>query len=282
MAMIDLNDELAQDYLADCREHLAMIEADLLSLTMGEPQTGEAQLSRVYRGMHFIWGGSAFFDLIKIRELAYKVEQSLTSLRSQNTAITANQVRSLISASDTLSELIRHPVVSNEANIQGIMDDLDRLLADSQSSTGSAQTAPLSQSRHKGKSLRILLAEDDFACRLLLQTFLSRYGECHSAVNGKEAVEAFRLSMERNQPYDLICMDIMMPEMDGREAVRRIRAIEEASGILSTSGVKIIMTTTVEDVKEVILCFQELCDAYLMKPIDLTELIGQMKHFQLV
>jgi two-component system chemotaxis response regulator CheY len=77
-------------------------------------------------------------------------------------------------------------------------------------------------------------------------------------------------------------MDIMMPEMDGREAVRRIRAIEEASGILSTSGVKIIMTTTVEDVKEVILCFQELCDAYLMKPIDLAELVEQMRRYQLI
>jgi two-component system chemotaxis response regulator CheY len=282
MAMIDLNDELAQDYLADCREHLAAIEADLLSLSMGGAPTGEAQLSRVYRGVHFIWGGSAFFDLMKIRELAYKMEQGLNLLRSQNTAITAKQVRCLISASDALSELIRHPVASNQADIQICMDDLDSLLADNQSSTGSAQTVELIQAHGKGKSLRILLAEDDFACRLLLQTFLSRYGECHSAVNGKEAVEAFRLSTERNQPYDLICMDIMMPEMDGREAVRRIRAIEEASGILSTSGVKIIMTTTVEDVKEVILCFQELCDAYLMKPIDLAELVEQMRRYQLI
>jgi two-component system chemotaxis response regulator CheY len=116
----------------------------------------------------------------------------------------------------------------------------------------------------------------------VLQTFLSRHGECQAAVNGTEAVEAFRIAMEQGKPYDLICMDILMPEMNGREAVRHIRAMEEARGILSTLGAKIIMTTTVEDVKEVILCYQELCDAYLMKPIDLTELIGQMKRFQLV
>jgi len=77
-------------------------------------------------------------------------------------------------------------------------------------------------------------------------------------------------------------MDIMMPEVDGREAVRRIRAIEEINGILSSSGVKIIMTTTVEDVKEVIRCFQELCDLYLMKPIDLAELVEHMKRYQLI
>lgn len=280
--MIDLNDELAQDYLADCREHLVAIEADLLSLAMGGLPANDDRLSRVYRGVHFIWGGAAFFDLLTIRELSYKMEWSLNLLRSQNAAITPKQVRTLISATDKLSELIRNPVVSNQTSIQASMDDLDGQVPNCRPSTDSDEAIALKQPRKTDKPLRILLAEDDFACRLLLQTFLARYGECHIAVNGKEAVEAFRISMEQEQPYDMICMDIMMPEMDGREAVRRIRAIEEDHGILSTSGAKVIMTTTVEDVKEVILCFQELCDAYLMKPIDLAELVGQMKRYQLI
>jgi two-component system, chemotaxis family, chemotaxis protein CheY len=77
-------------------------------------------------------------------------------------------------------------------------------------------------------------------------------------------------------------MDIMMPEMNGREAVRRVRALEEEHGIVSTSGAKIVMTTAVDDIKEVIRCFRELCDAYLIKPIDLSKLLGHMKSFQLV
>jgi two-component system, chemotaxis family, chemotaxis protein CheY len=116
----------------------------------------------------------------------------------------------------------------------------------------------------------------------VLQAFLSRYGDCHIAVNGKEAVDAFRAAVERGEPYDMICMDIMMPEMDGREAVRQIRALEEANAILSTAGAKIIMTTTVEDVKEVIRCFMELCDAYLTKPIDLSRLLSYMQSYGLV
>jgi two-component system chemotaxis response regulator CheY len=280
--MIDLDDELAQDYLADCREHLAAIEADLLALAMGGAPTDEDRLSRVYRGVHFIWGGAAFFDLMKIRELSYKMEQSLDLLRSPNTVISPKQVRALISATDKLNDLIRNPAVSNQSSIQATMDDLEGQRVDRQPSTDSVQETAAGQPSKMDKCLRFLLAEDDFACRLLLQTFLSRYGECHIAVNGKEAVEAFRISMDQHQPYDLICMDIMMPEMDGREAVRRIRAIEEEHGTRSTSGVKIIMTTTVEDVKEVILCFQELCDAYLMKPIDLAELVGQMKRYELI
>jgi two-component system chemotaxis response regulator CheY len=82
--------------------------------------------------------------------------------------------------------------------------------------------------------MRALLVEDDFASRLLLQTFLFRFGECHAAANGREAVEVFRASWEMGLPYDLICMDVMMPEMDGCEAVRQIRAQEQARGILST------------------------------------------------
>jgi two-component system chemotaxis response regulator CheY len=128
----------------------------------------------------------------------------------------------------------------------------------------------------------VLLVEDDFASRLLLQSFLGRYGECHVAVNGREAVESFRYASERGQRYDLICMDIMMPEMDGREAVRQVRAMEKSHGILSTGGAKIIMTTTVDDIKQVSQCFHELCDAYLKKPIDLAELLSQMRSYQLV
>ncbi|MGO9893147.1 MAG: response regulator [Bryobacteraceae bacterium] len=130
--------------------------------------------------------------------------------------------------------------------------------------------------------MRTLIVEDDFTSRLVLQTFLSRYGECHIAVNGKEAVAAFRSALEGGEGYDLVCMDIMMPEMDGREAVNRIRALEQARGIPSTSGAKIIMTTALKDMKEMARCFEELCDAYLMKPVKLAELLNQIRLYGLV
>jgi two-component system chemotaxis response regulator CheY len=95
-------------------------------------------------------------------------------------------------------------------------------------------------------------------------------------------VEACRLALDQGKMYHLICMDIMMPEMDGREAVRQVRAIEEAHGILAKSGAKIIMTTAVDDLKEVMRCFEEFCDAYLMKPINLANLLRQMKAYRLI
>jgi two-component system chemotaxis response regulator CheY len=131
--------------------------------------------------------------------------------------------------------------------------------------------------------MKTLIVEDDFTSRLFLQTFLSRFGACHIAVNGKEAVEAFRMATDNRSPYDLICMDIMMPEMDGQEAVKQIRAMEQArSASLPSSGVKIIMTTAVTDIKVVMQSFRELCDAYLFKPIDTAKLLSELISLQLV
>ena len=130
--------------------------------------------------------------------------------------------------------------------------------------------------------MRTLIVEDDFTARLLLQQVLSQYGECHLAVNGKEAVEAFQAAAGRGQPYDLVCMDILMPVLDGPGAVRQIRAFEEERGLLGHDGAKIVMTTAVEDVREVIRSFQQLCDAYLIKPVEVAKLMGLLRDFRLI
>lgn len=129
--------------------------------------------------------------------------------------------------------------------------------------------------------MKTLIVDDDFTSRLVLQSFLSRYGECHIAVNGKEAVEAFRSASEDREKYDLVCMDIMMPEMDGQAAIRAIREQEASASIFST-GVKIFMTTARGEVKDVIMAFQGLCDSYLVKPINLANLLEDLKGFGLV
>ena len=124
--------------------------------------------------------------------------------------------------------------------------------------------------------MKTLVVEDDFTSRLLLQELLKGYGASHVAVNGKEAVEAARIALEAGEPYDLICLDIMMPEMDGHAALKEIRAMETARGITSTHGVKIIMTTAVDDTKDVMSAFYELCDAYIFKPIERARLRDEL------
>ena len=63
--------------------------------------------------------------------------------------------------------------------------------------------------------LKILIAEDDLISRKFLSKFLSQYGECDIVVDGLEAIDAYMLAMREKKPYDLICLDIMMPKLDG-------------------------------------------------------------------
>jgi two-component system, chemotaxis family, chemotaxis protein CheY len=266
--MINLDNELAEEYMVRCRAHLAGMESDLLALEKAGLAIDDERVNRIYQAVHAVKGGASFFDLLKIHDVASQTENAVALIRSRKVVPTPDRINVLLRATDKLHDLIQNAAVSNQADISQIMTALSGLGAE----------RPATAVR----PLRTLVAEDDFSSRLLLQTFLSGYGDCNVAVNGREAVEAVHSIFEQGRRYDLICMDIMMPEMDGREAVRRVRAVEEAHGILSSQGAKIIMTTAVDDISEVALCFQELCDGYLVKPIDLSQLLGQMKSYQLV
>ena len=91
--------------------------------------------------------------------------------------------------------------------------------------------------------MRILIAEDDFACRKFLYKFLSSYGDCDITIDGIEAIDAFMMALEEKRPYDLVCLDIMMPKMDGKKVLKSIRNIEKQKEIEKSQKVKIIMTT---------------------------------------
>jgi two-component system chemotaxis response regulator CheY len=130
--------------------------------------------------------------------------------------------------------------------------------------------------------MKTLIVEDDFTSRLLLQEFLNPYGPSHIAVNGAEAVEAVTAALDAGEPYDLVCLDIMMPEMDGQTALKLIRGMEEASGIFSTKGAKIIMTTALDSYKNIVDAFHGLCDAYLTKPIDRAKLLDELRKLKLI
>lgn len=130
--------------------------------------------------------------------------------------------------------------------------------------------------------MKVLIVEDDFTSRFLLQEILKEFGTSHIAVNGKEAVQAVELALKSGEPYKLICMDIMMPEIDGQTAVKEIRETEERNGIISTDGAKIIMTTALNDIKSVSTAYSSLCDGYLTKPIDKKQLIQELQRLRLV
>jgi two-component system, chemotaxis family, chemotaxis protein CheY len=128
----------------------------------------------------------------------------------------------------------------------------------------------------------MLIVEDDFTSRLLLQALLKDYGLCHIAVNGKEAVEAVRVALEGEEYYDLICLDIMMPEMDGQQALKEIRALEEARGFIPPDGAKIIMITALVDSDNVQEAIQAQCNYFLAKPFRKAKLQEALRKLGLI
>ena len=116
--------------------------------------------------------------------------------------------------------------------------------------------------------MKILLAEDDFVTRKYMSNFLSKYGECDVTVDGMEAIEAFTMALEDNEPYDLVCLDIMMPIMDGYQALAGIRRLEKEREIPVEKTVKVIMTTALNEDDNVKKAFELGCTIYSGKPID--------------
>ena len=130
--------------------------------------------------------------------------------------------------------------------------------------------------------MRILIAEDDFASRKAILKFLSAYGECDVTVDGMEAIDAFMMALEDNEPYDLICLDVMMPVMDGYQVLKAIRDIETQRGISKKKRVKVIMTSALNEERNVKTAFELGCEAYSGKPIDVEKFDKLLKKLELI
>jgi len=128
--------------------------------------------------------------------------------------------------------------------------------------------------------MKALVVDDDVTSRLILQQLLLAYGPCDIVRSGKEALAA--LQAAERDPYDLICLDIMMPEMDGHAVLKAIRASEKAMGRTPDKAARIIMTTALSDGENVVSAIREQCDAYLVKPIGKNKLHAELRGLGLV
>jgi two-component system, chemotaxis family, chemotaxis protein CheY len=116
--------------------------------------------------------------------------------------------------------------------------------------------------------MKILIVEDDFITSQVLQEITSAFGKTDAAEDGFRAFDLFTASLAQNEPYDVIFLDIMMPDMDGQEVLERVREIEAINGIQGLDGVKIIMTTALDDFSNIKKAFNNQCEGYIVKPFD--------------
>ncbi|NDV19298.1 response regulator [Pseudodesulfovibrio sp. JC047] len=131
--------------------------------------------------------------------------------------------------------------------------------------------------------MKALIVDDDFYSRNMIHEILRQVAQCDIAVNGEEAIEAFGRGLVGKDPYTLICLDLLMPEMDGQQALREIRALEKEHGVAPQDECKVIVTTMLEDEKETHdAFFLGGATSYLVKPIDEAKLLNEIKSLGLL
>lgn len=129
--------------------------------------------------------------------------------------------------------------------------------------------------------MKILIAEDDYVNRRFLFKFFSQYGDCDMVVNGEEAVKAVMFALDEEDPYDLICLDIMMPKLDGLKALKMLSSIEKDREVNSERAAKKFVITALDNAKDVQKAFELGCEVYATKPINTEKLIEVMKKLKL-
>jgi CheY-like chemotaxis protein len=141
-----------------------------------------------------------------------------------------------------------------------------RFAATATADAGMADDAIAKTADVPSAGLAVLVAEDNEINALLARALLHRLGQTPTVVaNGKAAIDAFTAAINAGAPYDLVLMDVHMPELDGLEATRRIRTAEAAQGLPRTRIVALTANAFGEDREA---CLAAGMDDFLVKPLD--------------
>jgi len=130
--------------------------------------------------------------------------------------------------------------------------------------------------------MKSLVVDDKAVCRLLLEGMLKIYGRVDLVPDGASALDAFSAALTKGEPYNLVCIDVRMPGMDGHAVLKSLRSFEEASGVKLGSGAKIVMVSASSENSDVMTAFRSSCDAYLVKPVARVELQARLLELGLL
>lgn len=302
--MASEQDEVVCGFVDESTELVERVSDDIIDLeTHSDPEV----INRIFRAFHTIKGNSRMLGFTRLGDFTHKAEDLMSLVRAGDLAINPAIVRALTRAVDVFVDVLEEIRESGEdgydyAPVAKMIEEAAQGKAPppknasaAQKPTPEAAPAPKPVAEPKpavAKSeprkaaecvsggIKMLVVEDDFASRLMLTKFLTRFGEVHVAVNGSEAVEGVETACREGEPYKFVCMDIMMPGMDGIEAVRRIRALERDH---VCQEAVIIMITALSDPQTIIrCCYESGANYYIIKPLVFTQLEALMKRYNLI
>ncbi len=256
---------LLSEYVESITSMFKELETAITAYEAGENR--EENIASVRRTLHKIKGESGMVGIEEIYEFCHEAETAEKQLHDDE------HVKVLLRIKDWLNAAFQKIT-------GGAADASHKYVTDDSTDTGYKPPEP--KKVKDGSGPKILIVEDDFACRRLLSVFLSELGDCYVAVNGQEAIEAFENALDKCRPFDLICLDVMMPEKNGHEVLESIRKMEDAKGIGGLDSTKVIMTTTLNDSENIFGAFRTGCEAYLIKPIKREKLYQEIEKLGVI
>jgi two-component system chemotaxis response regulator CheY len=130
--------------------------------------------------------------------------------------------------------------------------------------------------------MKALILEDEPLSQSVMTKLLApAFDNCYPTANGREALEAFENALDSGHPYNLVCLDIMVPELDGISVLKSIRNAERQRKISGARAAKVVMTTCLSDEQTMKDAYSALCDAYLVKPINRQKMTGVLQELKL-
>ncbi len=130
--------------------------------------------------------------------------------------------------------------------------------------------------------MKALIVEDDSTSRKILERFLNDIFKTDIAIDGEEACMAFKQAFTGDDKYDVVFLDIMMPKKDGLEVLDELRKFEEKNGVLGLDGVKIIMTSALDDSRNILNAFKGGCEGYIVKPYSKKNIYDKIEELGLI
>lgn len=126
--------------------------------------------------------------------------------------------------------------------------------------------------------MKILIVDDDLANCQLIRHLLTPFSDPDIVDNGEKAVEAFLEAHKNKEPYDIIFLDIMMPEKDGHEVLRDIREWESKNLSYGRGEAKIVMVSALDSKDHILSSFKEGCEYFLVKPVSRSKVFNIMSE----
>ncbi|GAB6095706.1 chemotaxis response regulator CheY [Desulfatiferula olefinivorans] len=125
--------------------------------------------------------------------------------------------------------------------------------------------------------MRILVVDDDMVSRKKMEVILQEFGDCFLAESGRDAIRVFREASAKNIPFDLISLDISMPDINGIEVLKEIRQMETEGAVPPEGQARVMMVSSHADQDLVLGSVAAGCNNYIVKPFERAKVLEKLR-----